>query len=126
MSVDRHLHQLVCYLHRRQDHTQIGWIGDNAALLGAHLLLDADFAGCPYGLKSSFGCHLDVQGPNSSFPLSAGSSGQTATAQISTSAETCAMGTGVRSKGDPSITMLSLILGPYHTPGDDMCGVDSA
>ena len=58
--------------------------------------------------------------------MSAGSSGQTATAQSSTSAETCAMGTGVRSKGYPAITVLSVILGPYHEPGDDMCGGSTA
>ena len=126
MTVDQHLHRLVCYLHWSQNHTQIGWIGDPARLLGIHLFLDADFAGCPYTLKSSSGCHLDVQGPNSSFPLSAGSSGQTATAQSSTSAETCAMGSGVRSKGDPSITMGSFILGKFHEPGDDMCGGSTA
>ena len=50
--------------------------------------VDADFVGCPYTLKSSSDCHFDIEGPNSCFPLSVGSSGHTATAQSSTSAET--------------------------------------
>ena len=101
---------------------QIGWIGDPAKLLRSMLYLDADFAGCPYTLKSSSGCHFDIQGPNSCFPLSSGSSGHTATAGSSTSAETCAVATGIRAKGDPSITVVALILGQYHELGDEDCG----
>ena len=71
MSVDYHLHNLVCYLNWSKDRTQIGWIGDPAKTLKAMLYLDADFAGCPYTLKSSSGCRFDIQGPNSCFPLSA-------------------------------------------------------
>lgn len=126
MSVDYHLHNLVCYLSWSKDRTQIGWIGNPAKTLKAMLYIDADFAGCPYTLKSSSGCHFDIQGPHSCFPLSAGSSGHTATAQSSTSAETCAMAAGIRSKGDPAITMLALVLGKDHTPGDPDCGGSTA
>ena len=109
-------------LHWSKDRTQIGWIGDPARLLRSMLYLDADFSSCPYTLKSSSGCHFDIQGPNSCFPLSSGSSGHTATAGSSTSAETCAVATGIRTNGDPSITILALILGAYHELGDEDCG----
>ena len=68
--------------------------------------------------------HFDVEGPNSYFPLSAGSSGHTSTAQSSTSAETVAVAGAFRSKGDPAITMLALILGRFHTIGDAACGAN--
>ena len=100
-TVDGWLHNLVCYLRRTQDFTQIGWIGDDPSRLVAQLFMDADFAGCPYTLKSSSGCHFDIEGPNSCFPLSAGSSGHTATAQSSTSAETCSLATGIRANRGP-------------------------
>jgi len=125
-STDGHLHHLVCYLTGTGDYTQCGWIGDSPEKLVAQLFVDADFAGCPYTLKSSSGCHFDIEGPNSCFPISSGSSGHTATAQSSTSAETCSLATGIRSKGDPAITILSLILGKYHTLGDAACGGSTA
>ena len=121
-SVDKHLHVLVCYLLRTQEFTQVGWIGDTPSALVAQLFVDADFVGCPYTLKSSYGCHFDTEGPNSCFPISSGSSGHSATAQSSTSAETCSLATGIRSKGDPAITILGLILGKYHKFGDVACG----
>ena len=98
------------------------WVGDPPEDLEAQLFVDADFAGCPYTLRSSNGLHFDIQGPNSSFPLSAEPSGQTVTAQSSSSAETCSMATGIRSKGDPALSMLALILGKYHRVGDGTCG----
>ena len=36
------------------------------------------------------------------------------------------MASGIRSKGDPAITMLSLVLGKDHTPGDPDCGGSTA
>ena len=57
----------------------------------------------------------------SCFPSSSGSSGHTATAGSSTSAETCAVATGIRANGDPAITIIALILGPYHELGGPDC-----
>ena len=37
VSVDSHLHDLVCYLYRIQDFTQVGWIGDDPSALIAQL-----------------------------------------------------------------------------------------
>ena len=99
---------------------------DNPSLLVVQLFVDADFAGCPYTLKSSSGCHFDIEGPNGCFPLSAGPAGHTATAQSSTSAETCSLATGIRATGDPVITILGLILGKFHKIGDASCGGSTA
>ena len=37
MSVDYHLHNLVCYLNWSKDRTQVGWNGDPAKMLRAML-----------------------------------------------------------------------------------------
>ena len=84
---DRRLHQLMCYVKCTAKQRMLGWIGDNPRDLTAHIFCDADFAGCPYTLRSTSGVHADIQGPNSRFPWSAGSNGQTSRAQSSTEAE---------------------------------------
>ena len=78
---DRGLHRLMCYVSHTIDHTMVGWIGDHPSKLTAHLFCDADFAGCPYTLKSTSGCHTDIEGPNSRFPWAAATVGQTSRAQ---------------------------------------------
>ena len=70
---DRRLHRLMCYVMTTADHCMVGWIGDHPSKLTLHCFCDADFAGCPYSLKSTSGHHFDIQGPNSRAALSAGS-----------------------------------------------------
>ena len=84
---DQRLHRLMCYVNCAADDQMMGWIGDDPSELSAHLFCDADFAGCPYTLKSTNGCHADIQGPNSRFPWSSRSNGQTSTAQSTQEAE---------------------------------------
>ena len=83
---DKRLHRLICYIHKTKDDCMMGWIGDDPKDLTGRLFVDADFAGCPYTLKSTNGCHFDIQGPNSRFPVSAGCNGHTSLAQSSTEA----------------------------------------
>ena len=54
----------------------VGWVGDS--IDDAHLALcaDADFAGCVDSLRSTSGGHLNIQGPNTRFPLSGSSKRQ--------------------------------------------------
>ena len=47
---DRRLHRLMCYVMTIADEVSYGWIGDDPKGLTAHLLADANFAGCPYML----------------------------------------------------------------------------
>ena len=69
---DTRLHRLMCYVYSTQEDQMVGWIGDDPEMLTGHLFCDADFAGCPYTLRSTSGVHADIQGPNSRFPFSAG------------------------------------------------------
>ena len=67
---DERLHRLICNVWGFKDDIMSGWIGDPPEDLTMHLFFDADFAGCPFTLRSTSGLHLDAQGPNSRFPLS--------------------------------------------------------
>ena len=78
----------------------VGWIGDAPEELSVHLFCDADFAGDPYTLKSTNGLHLDIQGPNSRFPLTSQSKGQTGTAQSTPETELDAANFGMKTKGE--------------------------
>ncbi len=115
---DKRLHRLICYIQKTKDDCMMGWIGDDPKDLTGRLFVDADFVGCPYTLKSTNGCHFDIEGPNSRFPISAGCNGQTSTAQSSTEAEISSLNAGMKNRADPAITVLRMILGQYHTqPG---------
>ena len=67
---DSRLHQLMSYIKSTVDEVMLGYIcaDDNPKDLSLHLYVDADFAGCPYTLKSTSGIHLDLEGGNSRFP----------------------------------------------------------
>ena len=80
---------------------------------------DADFAGCPYTLRSTSGCHTDVQGPNSRFPWGAGSNQQTSRAQSTPEAELSSLNTGMKNRGEPAIDIWTVLLAQYHTDDPD-------
>ncbi len=89
----------------------MGWIGDDPKELTGRLFADADVAGCPYSLKSTNGCHFDIQGPNSRFPISEGCNGHTSIAHSSTEAEIASLNVDMKNRADPAITILKMILG---------------
>jgi len=111
---DRRLHRLMCYVQTTVDYQMVGWMGDNPDELTPHLFCDADFAGCPYTLKSTTGGHMDLQGPNSRFPWSAGSNQQTSTAQSTPEAELNSLNAGMRLRGEPAIDIWGVLLKRYH------------
>ena len=78
---DARLHHLMSYINSSLSDRMVGYIGDDPKDLTARLYCDADFAGCPYTLKSTSGVHAAIEGPNSRFPWAASSKGQSATAQ---------------------------------------------
>ena len=92
----------------------IGWIGDDPSALTAHIYCDADFAGCPYTLKSTSGIHADIQGPSSRYPWSAGSNQQTNHATSTTEAELGSLNHGMKSRGEPGLDIWPYLLGQYH------------
>ncbi len=111
---DRRLHRLMCYLKKTRADVMTGWVGDDPSLLTAHLFADADFAGCPYTLKSSNGDHFDIQGPNSRVPIAGRCNGQTSTAQSSIEAELSALNSGMKNRGDPASQVFTKIMSKYH------------
>ena len=60
---DRRVHRLMCYVMATADEASYGWAGEDPAELTPHLFADANFAGCPYRLKSTNGCSFGIQGP---------------------------------------------------------------
>jgi hypothetical protein len=114
---DRRLHQLMCFIWSSREDQMIGWIGDDPKDLTGHLFCDADFAGCPYTLRSTSGCHADLQGPNSRFPWGAGANQQTAMAQSTPEAELSSLNKGMQEKGEPALDIWQVLLGRYHDPG---------
>ena len=55
----------------------IGWVGDSVEDMYLAVYADADFSGCADSLRStSGGGHMNLQGPNTRFPLSGSSKRQ--------------------------------------------------
>ena len=109
---DARLHQLMSYINATVDEVMFGYIcaDDPPSLLTLHLYVDADFAGCPYTLKSTSGIHLDIEGPNSRFPWAAATVGQTSRAQSTPEAELASMNTGMKTKGEPAFSIWTKLL----------------
>ena len=113
-ACDRRLHRLMCYLYTTQDYRMMGWIGDLPKDLSLHLFCDADFAGCPYTMRSTSGAHSDVQGPNSRFPWGAGAAGQTSVAHSTPEAELSSLDQGIRKGGETAICIWQTIMKQFH------------
>ena len=47
----------------------IGWVGDSVEDMYLAVYADADFSGCAESLRSTSGGHMNLQGPNTRFPL---------------------------------------------------------
>ena len=75
-SDDRGLHHLMCCVHHTKHWRMVGWVGDPMDDVHLALYADADFAGCVESLRSTSGGHLNLQGPNTRFPLSGSSKRQ--------------------------------------------------
>ena len=110
---DKRLHRLMCYMRSTKDDVLIGWIGDTPDQLTLHLFVDADFAGCPYTLKSTTGAHMDLQGPNTRFPWAASSTKQSSRAQSTPDAELKALHYGIEHKAIPALDLWQILLRPF-------------
>ena len=111
---DKRLHHLMCYLWTTLEYRMVGWIGDDPSDLSVHLACDASFAECPYTLRSSSGCHADIQGPNSRFPWAGSAAQQTSRAQSTPEAELVSLNAGMKTKGVSALAIWDLLLRPYH------------
>ena len=108
----------MSYISNTAAYNMMGWIGDRIIDLTLHPFCDADFAGCPYTLRSTSGHHVDIQGPSSRFPWAASSTRQTSSAHSTPEAEMSAASSGLFNKGEPAIEIWSRLLGPYHDGRD--------
>jgi hypothetical protein len=112
---DRRLHQLMSYIHSTLDHRMCGWVGDEINKVDIHLYCDADFAGCQNTNKSTSGVCLKLEGPNTSFPISASSKKQTCVSNSTPEAEIVAGSFGLRLIGIPGLVMWETIRGEGST-----------
>ncbi len=107
----------MSYAHTTEEYQMVGWIGDDPKDLTFHMFCDADFAGCPYTLRSTSGIHTDVQGPNSRFPWGAGSTQQTNRAQSTPEAELTSLNKGMKDRTEPAFILWQTLMEQYHPPG---------
>ena len=109
-SDDRGLHHLMCYVHHTKHWRMVGWLGDPIDDVHLALYADADFAGCIDSLRSTSGGHLNIQGPNTRFPLSGSSKRQGCVSHSTPEAEIVAADVAMRSMGMPALKLVERIL----------------
>ena len=109
-SDDRGLHHLMCYVHHTKHWRMVGWVGDPMDDVRLALYADADFAGCVESLRSTSGGHLNIQGPNTRFPLSGSSKRQGCVSHSTPEAEIVAADVAMRAMGMPALKLLQRIL----------------
>ena len=107
---DRKLHKLMCYINSTLDYRMYGKVGDLTSDWHIACFSDADFAGCPYTLRSTSGVFLKVSGPNTHFPLAGCSKKQTAVSHSTPEAEIIAAALAIRTEGMPSLILFDTIL----------------
>ena len=98
---DEKLHRLMCYVKTTLDYRMTGWVADDVGKLNLDLYADANYG--THGGKSTTGIQMNVEGPNTCFPISALSAGQTAVAHSTPQAEIVAGATALRKTGIPSM-----------------------
>ena len=109
-SDDRGLHHLMCYVHHTKHWRMVGWVGDPMDDVHLALYADADFAGCVESLRSTSGGHLNIQGPNTRFPLSGSSKRQGCVSHSTPEAEIVAADVAMRAMGTRALKLLQRIL----------------
>ena len=107
---DQRLEALMGWIKKSADYVQVGWIGDKREDLRLHLYCDADFAGCQTTNRCTSGVFLAIEGPNSFFPVGAGSKKQHVTSNSTTEAESCSGSHGLRQAGLPGAILWDVIL----------------
>ena len=109
-SDDRGLRHLMCYVHHTKHWRMVGWVGEPMDDVHLALYADADFAGCVDSLRSTSGGHLNIQGPNTRFPLSGSSERQGCVSHSTPEAEIVAADVAMRSMGMPALKLVERIL----------------
>ena len=109
-DADRRLEKLVSYIKSTLHYRQFGWIGDDAKFLQPHAYTDADFAGCARTLRSTTGIQMQIEGPNSCFPIAASSKRQPHVSDSTPAAELSALHTLLKAVAIPFADIAEKIL----------------
>ena len=91
---DKRLMKLMQYIKCTLDYRQVGWIGDDITKLILHLYADTNFGGSQG--KSTTGVQLNIEGPNTFFPMEGISIAQTVVAHSTPESEIMAAWTALR------------------------------
>lgn len=89
---------------------QFGWVGDAPCHLAPHTYSDADFVGCNRTLRSTSGAQLNLEGPNTCFPIAALSRRQTCVSFSTPEAEIVALCLAFRTFTLPAISLWDVLL----------------
>ena len=102
---DKRLRHLMCYVNSTKTNVMVGWVGDKLEDLVVGLFADADYAGCGESLKSTSGVHMQIQGPNTRFPVAGQSKRQGSISHSTPEAEIVAADYAMSKVGIPAITL---------------------
>ena len=108
---DKKLHRLMRYIHHTKQWRMIGWVGDSVEDMYLAVYADADFSGCADSLRSTSGGHMNLQSPNTRFPLSGSSKRQGCVSHSTPEAEIVAADVAMRAMGMPALRLMERILG---------------
>ena len=106
--------RLMGYIQNTLHLRLIGWVGDSREQLFPHFFADADFAGDIETQRSTSGYYSVIRGPNTSFPISAGSKRQTCVSHSTPEAELVAADYGLRTDGLPALSLWRVLF--LHQP----------
>ena len=98
---DKRLHHLMCYVNWSKGKKMIGWVGDSLDRIHVAMYADADFAGCADSQRSTSGCHVNLQGKHTRFPLVGNSKRQGCVSHSTPEAEIVAADATVKNHGLP-------------------------
>ena len=87
----------------------MGWVSDQLHDVQPHAYADADFAGCTRTLRSTSGAQIQIEGPNTRFPLYARSVRQQAVAHSTLDAELATINMLFRMMMVPAMDMWSCL-----------------
>ena len=111
-TCDKKLYRLMCYIKSTLHYRMVGWCGDDLGSIDIHAYADANLG--TDGGKSTSGVQLQIEGPNTCFPISAVSVAQQAVSHSTAEAEMVAFSYLLRRVALPALTFWQTL-----KPGDE-------
>ncbi|MFM7983728.1 MAG: hypothetical protein ACKPKO_30835, partial [Candidatus Fonsibacter sp.] len=103
------MQRLMGYIQATLHLRMVGWVGDSSKQLYPDFFADADFAGDVDTQRSTCGYYSVIRGPNTSFPISAGSKRQSCVSHSTPEAEIVAADFRLRTDGLPSLSLWRVV-----------------